>query len=299
MAAPIAAAGIAAGIQLAGAGINALATSKLNKATMEWNERMYGRQRQDAESDWLRQLEYNDPKNQMIRLRNAGLNPALVYGDGATTTATSPIRGASSGSWSPQTPDLSGIGRAGSDAVQAYMSARMFDEQLKTMEIQRQNMTLESLLKGVAIAGGELKNAKAGVDLDLKRDTYDAMVKKANEQVRAMEVGTDIKELEEVRKQVMFAPTFEKALESLAKSRTDNKIALQQLENLKRSGRLQETELKLRKLGLSFNDGVVLRVLAQFAKGDSLPEVIGNLWESFKGFGKTLGGRAKDVVEVK
>ena len=33
---------------------------------------------------------YNDPSAQMERLKQAGLNPNLVYGGGATTTASAP-----------------------------------------------------------------------------------------------------------------------------------------------------------------------------------------------------------------
>lgn len=39
--------------------------------------------------NWNMQNRYNSPANQMKRLKDAGLNPALVYGNGATTQATS------------------------------------------------------------------------------------------------------------------------------------------------------------------------------------------------------------------
>jgi hypothetical protein len=35
---------------------------------------------------WNMQNEYNDPSQQMARLKKAGLNPALIYGSGATNT---------------------------------------------------------------------------------------------------------------------------------------------------------------------------------------------------------------------
>lgn len=46
-------------------------------------------QRKWALKDWQRENEYNSPKQQMQRLKEAGLNPHLVYGNGATTTAGS------------------------------------------------------------------------------------------------------------------------------------------------------------------------------------------------------------------
>ena len=50
---------------------------------------------------WHMQNAYNDPSQQMARLKAAGLNPNLVYGKGATTTAGSPTPYVK-----PQTPGM-------------------------------------------------------------------------------------------------------------------------------------------------------------------------------------------------
>lgn len=49
-------------------------------------------------AQWQRENEYNLPKNQMSRLKNAGLNPDLMYGNGISglTSATSPSMSAGS-----------------------------------------------------------------------------------------------------------------------------------------------------------------------------------------------------------
>ena len=70
-------------------------------ATNVGNAQLYKKQRadnrEDATTAYNRSLEmwnmnnaYNDPSAQMERLRQAGLNPNLVYGNGATTTASAP-----------------------------------------------------------------------------------------------------------------------------------------------------------------------------------------------------------------
>lgn len=51
------------------------------------NERSNSMQRKHEWAMWNAQNEYNKPINQMARLREAGLNPNLVYGNGATTLA--------------------------------------------------------------------------------------------------------------------------------------------------------------------------------------------------------------------
>lgn len=80
-------AGIAAGIgsiasNLIGAGNSKNNTDSTNKANKELAEYSYAK---DVEA-WNRQNEYNLPDNQMKRLKDAGLNPNLVYGSGGATT---------------------------------------------------------------------------------------------------------------------------------------------------------------------------------------------------------------------
>lgn len=87
MAAPLLAAGIAAGASLLGTGINAAAAGSMNRRAERFSREMYDRQRADSLSDWHMQNAYNDPAAQMQRLQSAGLNPNLVYGNGATTEA--------------------------------------------------------------------------------------------------------------------------------------------------------------------------------------------------------------------
>jgi hypothetical protein len=64
-------------------------TAKSNRKTRDYNDKAYNRQKDDERENWRMQNEYNLPKNQMARLKEAGLNPALVYGGGATTIAQS------------------------------------------------------------------------------------------------------------------------------------------------------------------------------------------------------------------
>ena len=85
--------------------INYYATSSMNEATRNWNEAQYRTQRWDSLQDWHRQNEYNHPIEQMRRLREAGLNPHLVYGGGANSVS-GPVRGTDTKSWNPSVPKL-------------------------------------------------------------------------------------------------------------------------------------------------------------------------------------------------
>lgn len=57
-------------------------TGKMNKRAERFSREMYAKQRSDALTDWDKQNAYNDPSSQMARLKDAGLNPNLVYGNG-------------------------------------------------------------------------------------------------------------------------------------------------------------------------------------------------------------------------
>lgn len=64
-----------------------------SKKQREWQEKIYEWQKNDARENWRMQNEYNSPTAQMERLKEAGLNPHLVYGSGASGAS-----GSSSGS---------------------------------------------------------------------------------------------------------------------------------------------------------------------------------------------------------
>lgn len=80
---------------LLGIGSNLLGNrsiAKQNQLSQKFSREMYDKQFEDNIKLWNMQNAYNDPRAQMERLRNAGLNPNLVYGGssgGAAGTAGS------------------------------------------------------------------------------------------------------------------------------------------------------------------------------------------------------------------
>jgi len=75
--------GIAAAANVGGAWINANAQKSINEDQIQHNMQMYNLSRDDAIALWERENAYNHPTQQMQRLKEAGLNPHLVYGNGA------------------------------------------------------------------------------------------------------------------------------------------------------------------------------------------------------------------------
>lgn len=85
---------------------NTASTGKMNRKTRAHDLYKFDRAREYALSDWHMQNEYNSPKATMSRLKEAGLNPALVYGHGATASNAVMPRNADSGSLPTHAPQI-------------------------------------------------------------------------------------------------------------------------------------------------------------------------------------------------
>lgn len=68
---------------------NVMAVGNVNRRAVKHANEMWDKQGQRELQYWHMQNAYNDPSAQMQRLKDAGLNPHLVYGSGATTEAAS------------------------------------------------------------------------------------------------------------------------------------------------------------------------------------------------------------------
>lgn len=108
------------------------------------------KQRQFSESMWNKQNAYNTPKMQMDRLKAAGLNPALMYGQGNTGNAEKALP--------YQQPQIENIG---ANAAQSAAAGA----QLSLVNAQRQNIEADTELK---LGNVELTAAQAQTQLSTK-----------------------------------------------------------------------------------------------------------------------------------
>lgn len=152
MIAPLAVAGIAAGVQAIGSGAQAIASGKLNRKNRAWQEKMYATQRADSLSDWQMQNAYNSPEQQMQRLRDAGLNPNLVYGDGNVQGNAGEVRSSQVGNPQTETPNISGITSGIQSGIMAYTD-------MKARQAQTDNLKAQNELIGEQVRSAALDNA--------------------------------------------------------------------------------------------------------------------------------------------
>lgn len=152
-----------------------LAKYQNNWQTAE-NEKAYAR----SVEMWNMQNQYNSPTAQMSRLRQAGLNPNLVYGSGVT--------GNSAGSAPQYQPakiqratmePYRGWNLGLSDAASMYMAMRQNKAQVENMEAQNKLIKEQARTEGIRQSNIAMSTARSGFDLNLARELRDVSIDRA------------------------------------------------------------------------------------------------------------------------
>lgn len=146
---------IAAGSSLLGGAMNSISQGRQNEKQRQFELDMYNRQRANALADRAFENDYNSPAAQMKRLTDAGLNPNLVYGNGAAQSQSVATKNTTSGHISPQST------RVG-DIVNSLASAF-----LQTQQIQAQTDNVKAMTEytkqrtATEVANTDLKQTDA------------------------------------------------------------------------------------------------------------------------------------------
>lgn len=156
--------------------------SQENEKNRQYNLMLAKMQNQWNIEQWNRENAYNDPSAQMSRLRNAGLNPDLMYQNGVSgiTAASSPQLTAGSPSSVPNYESYSNMQTVGDMMLNALQAEnlRAQTEKIKTdtKGSSIQNEINQGLKDGII----KLKNLEvriAEADLDMKPEEKKKLVK--------------------------------------------------------------------------------------------------------------------------
>ncbi len=177
-----------AGLTMAGNLIDAGSQSSINRQTQRYNERMYARQRGDAIADWNMQNEYNSPAAMMARLKAAGLNPNLAYGQ--VQNDSGPVRSTDSKGWSPQAPRF-GVGDAAVNGMLAYQDIELKQAQADNIKAQTNVARQDELLRAAQILGLTTSTETARFDLGMKNRLKDISVQAAELGVKQQAASID------------------------------------------------------------------------------------------------------------
>lgn len=248
---PVAAA-IAAGAELAGAGINALQTGNLNRKNRAFTEYMYNRQVQTNRDFFDAQNHYNSPEAVMQRNKEAGLNPnfGLVDAGSAGGAPAGSISSPDVGNFRYENPRSGdAIGDAGSKIAQYQMFERnrLVNEGL---ELDNSNKAVQNELYNQDLIIKQFNSQIRGIDF-----TYAEQLKKG--QVDAQDISNKQNRArlsyefnEEQRRALMNTSNLKEAVSRVLALEVGAQEAEQRIKNLKKDEEIKKMELEMRNLGV-------------------------------------------------
>lgn len=226
------------------------------------NQAMYKAQRRDALSDWAMQNEYNSPREQMRRLRDAGLNPNLVYGHGADAQSGANIRQSDYGRSEFNLPGGRNIDFMG-----------MYDMRLKSAEadnLTAQNDVIEQekfLKEAQTLATLQsVDTSKFNLEQqmrlkDISYESHVAALDKLHKDISSVEAHTKVALDNNDRAAAMQAYNIKEAVQRILTARknrahTDAQIKMidKQLQLLDQDEQLKQYEIDLNKRGVNKGD---------------------------------------------
>lgn len=260
------------------------ASGEMNRRTLRYNKWALQQQRDWAESDWHMLNEYNHPSAQMARLREAGLNPHLVYGKGADNTASAAVRGTEAKPWNPQAPDFSGIG----SSLMSFYDTRMKQAQTDNLQVQNTVLEQDAILKAIQGANIIQQTSRSRQEQDQASELFPYSLEALRANIQKSYADTQFTLDQNERAAVMQSQNLVESMERVLNMRsqranTDAERAriYQQVELLKRDNIVRQLDAELAAKGIRPNDAFFMRTVQELmdmisprstSPGKSLPE---------------------------
>lgn len=262
-----AAAAIGAGGSILETGINALFTGSQNKKNRQWQEKMYNLQRANALADWQMQNFYNSPEQQMKRLIAAGLNPNLVYDNGATHSAA-PVRSADVGNYKGEAPQiaLGGLRQAGMDIYEIKLK----EAQEKALIASEGATNQDAALKAAQVQQTVANTDRSKFELGQAQRLADTAVAQAQANLDQTKTATDISLQANERAAAQNAQSLAEGVERIkqakltqAKTNDERRQIEAQIQSVVRDINLKQLDIDLKKAGIQPNDAIWWRILGR------------------------------------
>lgn len=175
-------------LEVASIGANLWMNYSNNRRNDERAEEAYQR----SVAMWNKQTDYNSPANQIARLKQAGLNPNLLYGSPQNTASSAPEKKPASGS----------PGRV--DPLSA-MNALMLGKQMQSIDSQIKVQDAEARNIDASTAGIELDNKKKTFDNSKQVQNYERNVREQEANISFINKRVDeISSLIDLNKQLRY-----------------------------------------------------------------------------------------------
>jgi len=189
---------------------------------------------------WRMNNQYNHPSAQMARLREAGLNPHLVYGTGAVANSSSAPSAPGRAQWQGQAPQLP-------ERPAAAMLSDYVD--LEAKGLQNDNFRAQNTLLLQESALKQLEQLKKAFDLDIDYTTKESIIKRIIS-------GANVVENQD-------AATYNQNVRDMELHTIEMQLKQAGLRGQNLLNSMNNERDKLMKAGLNPNDPIVLRFLGQ------------------------------------
>lgn len=236
-----------------------------NRFARKWAEKQAKIVRQQNLDDWNMQNEYNSPTSQMARLREAGLNPNLVYGKGADNTAQA-VAGQQAPSYQRDQPDYKSLG----SSLFVHADLAMKAAQTDNLKVQNTVLLQDQLLKQAQTAQTMENAATTKQQRDFAASLFPGQLDMQKANIRELNQRTDFQFNDEQRKAAMHSQSMQQGLQNLLKLEieTNNlKLSGEQIKKtmdaIDKDNALRDLDLNLKRMGLQPTDNMFLRILAQ------------------------------------
>lgn len=247
----------AAAINAASQGFNAFSQINMNKQSRRYATYMYDRQRADAIADWNKQAAYNSPTAQMARLKEAGLNPNLVYGNGADAQMSQGVRSSSAPGWNPHPATFDGGSVMGS-YFDARIKSASYDNLLEQQKVLQSQAHLNYANAFQATQHGTTSAIDNKTRQEINETTLEGMranIDRTHAEIGKITADTVLAGTENDIKQAMKQPNIDLVMqEILSKQKTralqDSQIGLNAVESRKRIVEMEELRQKIHNLYL-------------------------------------------------
>lgn len=181
---------------------------------------------------WREQNEYNKPSSQMARLKEAGLNPNLIYGNGSAAT------GNSTSTPTPSVPRVepltngSFLASAGQQIADQMRVDKLADAEIRNKDslskyndTKNSHETLMMWLTEERALGQAIENTKSELERDMLRDTYNTRRQYYEEQLNGLRLSNELSRLDNFYKSSTIEDRIEMAkIETSIKRETINDI---------------------------------------------------------------------------
>lgn len=209
---------------------------------------------------WNRANEYNTPEKQMLRLRQAGLNPNMVYGQG---TVTGNVSGQLPRYQAP-TAQFKMPAMSMPDEISKFQNVQMNQVQIDNMRMQTALMEQDTISKKIENQLKVIRGEGLGLDVKMKRESFAPTLEKTQQEALQSKVRTGSEEI----KQAGYREDVEIKRQILQTKQTEQQIREQELI-------FKQYENALRALGITSSDNVILRALIQTGTLQGMLEYLG------------------------